>query len=140
MRFRNQFNILNSNIKTLSLCLQHCYGPHYITLLNMQTICFCLVWFFRSQSTGMVMSDLTTLFSWASLTQAVNQYYVHILSQVTDNNLLESAMRRMAVEIFHDQSPTKVLDRAGIKLATPGTVVRHVSAFRRVTNCATRPS
>ena len=29
---------------------------------------------------------LTTLFSWASLTYAVNQYFVYILSLVTDNN------------------------------------------------------
>ena len=32
----------------------------------------------------------------------------------------------------------KVLDRARIKLATPGSADRHVSAVRHVTDCATR--
>ena len=43
-----------------------------------------------SQSTAMVMSrrsvHLTTLFLLGKLEQAVNQYFVHILSLVTDNN------------------------------------------------------
>ena len=33
----------------------------------------------------------TTLFFLGKLDRAVNQYFVHILSLVTDNNLLESA-------------------------------------------------
>ena len=33
----------------------------------------------------------------------------------------------------------KVWDRAGIKLATPGSAVRHASVARHVTDCATRP-
>ena len=54
----------------------------------------------------MVMSGrsvhLSTLFSWASLTKqlAVNQYFVHILSLVTNNNLLESAEGIMTVDII----------------------------------------
>ena len=50
--------------------------------------CFCLVCFFTSQSTAMVISGwsahLTTLFSWVSLTKQLT--FVHILSLVTDNN------------------------------------------------------
>ena len=34
---------------------------------------------------------------------------------------------------------TKVWDRTGIKLATPGSAVRHASVARHVTDCATRP-
>ena len=41
----------------------------------------------RPKSTAGRLVHLTTLFSWASLNkQAVNQYLVHILSLVTDNN------------------------------------------------------
>ena len=49
-------------------------------------------WFccFMSKSTAMVMSGwsvhLTTLFFLGKLEQAVHQYFVHILSLVTDNN------------------------------------------------------
>ena len=39
----------------------------------------------------------------------------------------------MAVEIISRSISTKVWDRAGIQLETPGSSVRHV------TNCATRP-
>ena len=51
-------------------------------------VCFVAL---RPKSSAMVMVrqsvHLTTLFSWASLNkQAVNQYFVHILSIITDNN------------------------------------------------------
>ena len=66
---------------------------------------------------------------------------MHILSLVTDNNLLnESAEgRRMTVEIISWSISTKVWDRTGIKLATPESAVRHASVARHVTNCATQP-
>ena len=35
---------------------------------------------------------------------------------------------------------TKVWDRTGIELATPGSAVRHASVARHVTDCATRPA
>ena len=51
------------------------------------TVCFVAL---RLNSTAMVTAVrsvyLTTLFSWASLNKAVNQYFVRILSLVTDNN------------------------------------------------------
>ena len=34
---------------------------------------------------------------------------------------------------------TKVWDRAGMELTTPGSAVRHASVARNVTNCALRP-
>ena len=52
----------------------------------------------------MVMSGrpvhTTTLFFLGKLDYAVNQYFVHILSLVTDKNLESAEGRRMAVEII----------------------------------------
>ena len=45
----------------------------------------------------------------------------------------------MTLEIISRSISTKVWDRAGIELATPGIAVRHASVARHVTNCATRP-
>ena len=45
----------------------------------------------------------------------------------------------MTVEIISLSISTKVWDRAGIELATPGSAVRHASVARHVTDCATRP-
>ena len=45
----------------------------------------------------------------------------------------------MTVEIISWSVSTKVWDRAGIELATPGSAVRHASVARHVTDCATRP-
>ena len=44
----------------------------------------------------------------------------------------------MTVEIISWSISTKVWDRAGIELATPGIAVRHASVARHVTDCATR--
>ena len=52
------------------------------------------------------------------LEQAVNHYFVHILSLVTDNNNRYGAR---------------------IELTTPGSAVRHASVARHVTHCATLP-
>ena len=68
---------------------------------------------------------------------------MHILSLVTDNNpswMIHSAEgRRMTVEIISWSISTKVWDRAGIELATPGSAVSFASVNRHVTDCATRP-
>ena len=45
----------------------------------------------------------------------------------------------MTVEIISGSISTKVWDRAGIELATPGSAVRHASVARHVTDCATQP-
>ena len=45
----------------------------------------------------------------------------------------------MTVEIISLSISTKVWDRAGIELATPGSAVRHAFVARHVTDCATRP-
>ena len=47
--------------------------------------------------------------------------------------------RRMTVEIISWSISTKVWDRTGIKLATPGSAVRNASVARHVTDCATWP-
>ena len=46
--------------------------------------------------------------------------------------------RRMSVEIISRSISTKVWDRAGIELATPGSAVSLASVARHVTNWATR--
>ena len=46
---------------------------------------------------------------------------------------------RMAEEIISWSISTKVWDRAGIELATPGSAVSFASVTRHVTDCATRP-
>ena len=45
----------------------------------------------------------------------------------------------MTVEIISRSISTKVWDRTGIELATPGSAVNHASVARHVTNCATLP-
>ena len=54
---------------------------------NIEVSCFVAL---RPKSTAMVMAGrsvhLTTFFFLGKLEQAINQYYVHILSLVTDNN------------------------------------------------------
>ena len=45
----------------------------------------------------------------------------------------------MTVEIISWSISTKVWERTGIELATPGYAVRHASVARHVTDCATRP-
>ena len=45
----------------------------------------------------------------------------------------------MTVEIISWSISTKVWDRAGIELATPGSAVRHASVARHVTDCAMQP-
>ena len=47
--------------------------------------------------------------------------------------------RRMTVEFISWSISTKVWDRAGIELATPGIAVSFASLARHVTDCATRP-
>ena len=108
-----------------------------------KTSLFCLFVALRPKSTAMVMAwrsvHLTTLFFLDKLEQVVNQYFVHILSLVTDNNpSWISGRRRMTVEIISWSISAKVWDRAGIELATPGMAARHASVVRHVTDCATR--
>ena len=45
----------------------------------------------------------------------------------------------MTVEIISWSISTKVWNRTGIELATPGSTVRHASVARHDTDCATRP-
>ena len=58
---------------------------------------------------------LTTFFFLSMLEIAVNQYFVHILSLVTDNN--PSLMIQQ--KLFHDQSPQKDGTGPGSNLQLP---------------------
>ena len=44
----------------------------------------------------------------------------------------------MVMEIISQSISTKVWDRGGIELATPGSAVRLASVARHVTDCATK--
>ena len=111
---------------------------------SIMVLLFGLVWFFTSQSTARVMSGrsvhLTTFFPWASLTKQLTSTsctYFHLLLNIT---FLESTERmRMAVEIISWSISAKVLDWARIKLATPGSADRHLSAVRHIIHCTMRP-
>ena len=59
---------------------------------------------------------LTTLFFLGKLNQAVNQYFMHIISPATDNSLLWMIQRKggaWPLKIFHDQSSRKYGTRLG---------------------------
>ena len=79
----------------------------------------------------MVMSGgsvhLTTFFL-GKLEYAVNQYFVHILSLVTDNNPSWISEREENGRMIN-QSPLKYGTGPGSNSRPPGSAVRHVSAF-----------
>ena len=105
-------------------------------------VCFVAL---RPKSTAMVIAErsvhLTTLFSWASLNKQLTSNRAHTFAcnwqQPFMNDSAEG--RRMTVESISWSISTKVWDRAGIELATPGSAVSFASVTRHVTYCATRP-
>ena len=105
----------------------------------------CLFVALHPKSTAMVIAGpsvhLTTLFSWASLNKQLTSNRAHTFAcnwqQPFMNDSAEG--RRMTVEIISWSISTKVWDRPGIELATPGSAVSFASVTRHVTNCATRP-
>ena len=111
---------------------------------NRQTI---LVGFvaLRPKSTAMVIAGrsvhLTTLFPGQAWTSRLPVICAHTFACNWQQPFLnESAEgRRMTVEIISWSISTKVWDRAGIELATPGSAVRHASVARHFTDCATPP-
>ena len=106
-------------------------------------VCFVAL---RPKSTAMVIAGrsvhLTTLFSWASLNKQLTSNRAHTFAcnwqQPFMNDSAEGS--RMTVEIISWSISTKVWDRAGIELTTPGSAVSFASVTRHVTACATRPS
>ena len=104
-------------------------------------VCFVAL---RPKSTAMVIAGrsvhLTTLFpgqAWTSGLPVIRAFtFACNWQQPFLNKSAEG--RRMTVEIISWSISTKVWDRTGIELATPGSAVRHVSVARHVTDCATR--
>ena len=82
---------------------------------------------------------LTTLFSWASLNKQLTSNRAHTFAcnwqQPFMNDSAEG--RRMTVEIISWSISTKVWDRAGIELATPGSAVSFASVTRHITEWQT---
>ena len=104
-------------------------------------VCFVAL---RPKSTAMVMAGrsvhLTILFL-GKLEQAVNQYFVHILSLVTDKTLLEcfSGREKNDRRKYFMINLCESIGLGRIELATPGSAVRHASVARHITGCATHP-
>ena len=115
-----------------------------ISYLKVFSLIVCFV-ALRPKSTAMVIAGrsvhLTTLFSWASLNKQLTSNRAHTFAcnwqQPFMNDSAEG--RRMTVEIISWSISTKVWDRAGVELATPGSAVSFASVTRHVTDCATRP-
>ena len=115
-----------------------------LTSVDSDELFICL-FALRPKSTAMVIAGrsvhLTTLFSWASLNKQLTSNRAHTLAcnwqQPFMNDSAEG--RRMTLEIISWSISTKVWDRAGIELATPGSAVSFASVTRHVTDCATRP-
>ena len=76
------------------------------------------------------------------LEQAVNQYFLHILSLVTDKQsfLNDSAEEENDSRNYFMINLHESMGRAGIELANPGSAVRLASVARHITDCATPPS
>ena len=105
-----------------------------------------LVWFVSlhpSQQLWSCRDGQSTLpqFFMGRLDLAVNKYFVHILSLVTDKQHFLNQRREEngSRNYFMSNLCKKVWDRARIKLATPRSAVRLVSTVRHITDCATWP-
>ena len=120
--------------------LANFFEPHAIFKI---ILCFVAL---RPKSTAMVMAGrsvhLTTLFPGQAWTSSYPVLRAHTLACNWQQPFLHDSAegRRMTVEIISWSISTKVWDRAGIELATPGSAVRHASVARHVTDCATRPN
>ena len=99
----------------------------------------------RPKSTAMVIAGrsvhLTTLFPGQAWTSGLPVIRAHTFACNWQQPFLNESAEggRMTVEIISWSIATKVWDRTGIELATPGSAVRHASVARHVTVCATRP-
>ena len=127
--------------KSWNFVFEFLWEPCIYVLVDL-FVCFVAL---RPKSTAMVIAGrsvhLTTLFSWASLNKQLTSNRAHSFpcnwQQPFMNDSAEG--RRMTVEIISWSISTKVWDRAGIELATPGSAVSFASVTRHVTDCATRP-
>ena len=126
-------------------CHSNCKSQSNLRLLHFGYCCCCCFCCFTSQVNSYghcgTVSSLNHTFSWAGLNKRLTSNCAHTFAcnwqQPFLNKLAEG--RRMTEEIISWSISTKVWDRAGIELATPGSAVRHASVARHVTDCATRP-
>ena len=105
-------------------------------------VCFCcFTSHVNSYGHCRTVSSLNHTFSWEGLSKRLTVICAHTFAcNLQQPFLNESAEgRRMTVEIISRSISTKVWDRAGIELATPGSAVRHASVARHATDCATGP-
>ena len=111
----------------------------------MHIVCFCLFCCFTSQvdsyGHGGTVSSPKHAFTWAYLNKQLTNTCAHTFACNWQQPFLNDSAegRRMNVEIISWSISTKVWNRAGIKLSTPGSAVRLASVARLVTDCPRRP-
>ena len=133
---------ITSNIKPAKL--KYHVNPKYwhtsltIIILSLEkgALFVCLFCCFTSQVNsyghGGTVGSPNHFFFLGKLEQAINQYFVHILSIVTHNSPSLMIQRRIIVENISWLISTKVWDWAGIELTTPISAVRLASVARQV--------
>ena len=133
-----KYDFCLKNVNIFALCRQYCYGRHNI---SRKSVCFLAL---HPKSTAMVIAGrsvhLTTPFPGQAWTSSLPVLRAHTFACNWQQPFLNDSAegRRMTVEIISWSISTKVWDRAGIELATPGSAVRLASVARHVTDCATR--
>ena len=134
--YRDIFRLLPKIL--LTLCLQ---VGNFVRLLILLVCLFCFVSLFPKSTVvlgggggGGAVSSPSHTYTWAVKPVIRAHTFACNCQQQFLNESAEG--RRM---IFLSIS-TKVWDRAGIELATPGSAVRCASVDRHVTDCATPPS
>ena len=116
----------------LPICLQ------YYHLANGLFVCCCFTSQVNSYGHGMTVSSPNHTFSWASFNKQLTIFFAHTFACNWQQPFLNDSAerRRMTIEIISWSISTKVWDRVGIKLATPGSAFRLTSVARHVTDCA----
>ena len=114
-------------------------GPQVHWMSKFPIYLFVCLFALHPKSTAMVIAGrsvhLTTLFSWASLNKQLTSNRAHTFACKWQQPFMNDSAegRRMTVEIISWSISTKIWDRAGIKLATPGFAVRLTSVARHQT-------
>ena len=114
-------------------------------LYNMNILFVCLFCCFTSQVNsyghGGTVSSPNLTFPGQAWTSSLPVLCAHTFACNWQQPFLNDSAegRRKTIEIISWSISTKVWDRAGIKLATPGSAVRLTSIARQVADCATRP-
>ena len=105
-----------------------------------QSVFCCFTSQVNSYGHGGTVSSPNHTFSWASLNTQLTSISEHTYACNWQQSFLNDSAegRRMTVENISWSISTKVWDRTGNELVTPGSAVRLASVARHVTDSATR--